>query len=56
MDSFFKAKTKNGKQVKTKDQNLKDKYFVKGFKKMDILDVSMMKIKDFADKHEKKCI
>ena len=40
----FGAQAKNARQAKTKDQNLKTKYFVKPSKKLDILDLAMKKL------------
>jgi hypothetical protein len=34
METIFKNKAKNSKQIKTKDQNIKNKYFFKTNKKL----------------------
>ena len=48
MHSVFKRKIKNGRQIKTKDQNLKKKYFSASSKRIDLLDISYQKIFDYV--------
>ena len=47
MLSVFHEVIKTGRQIKTKDQNLKKKYFLKSANGLDLLELSHEKIKDF---------
>lgn len=53
MRSVFGPSSKNLKQAKTKDQNLKAKYFVKAAKKSDLLDISYKKLAEYVKKNKK---
>ena len=47
MISVFHEIIKTSRQIKTKDQNLKKKYFLKSTNGLDLLELSHSKIKDF---------
>ena len=53
MSGVFNTKVKNISQLKTKDQNLKKKYFIKSTVKSDLLRVSYDKIVEFIAKNRK---
>ena len=53
MDSVFQQKIKTSRQIKTKDQNLKKKYYNKMATRTDLLKLSHEKISDFVAKTRK---
>ena len=53
METIFKNKAKNSKQIKTKDQNIKNKYFFKTNKKIDLLDLSVTQLNLYINKKKK---
>ena len=53
METIFKNKVKNSIQIKTKDQNLKNKYFFKTNKKTDLLDLSVAQLNLYINKKKK---
>lgn len=50
MISVFSEKIKTGRQIKTKDQNLKKKYFLNTSSPCDLLELSYKKVIEFVNK------